>query len=472
MCGRARLLLLGLAMLLGGSVSVGADQPQVLNVEPQQALLNGRLERLQLLVSAHDGNGNTFDATAQAKYTSLTPDIVTVNEAGWVSPLAAGSGRIEVRHGEQTLAVDINVTFTGDEAAASFLDHVVPVLTKAGCNQGACHASQFGKAGFKLSVFGFDGKADYGAIARDLNQRRISPLNAEHSLLLAKPTLQVAHGGGQRFTRGSYPYDALLTWIAEGAVEQDAKPREVVGLTISPGTRTYQVGQQQQVRVVAQYRNGATRDVTVRARFDSLDDGVVTVEPGGRMAIIGRGQAGVMVRYRGQTGVAHVISPFAENVDVADFEPANFIDEQVRDHWQLLGVRPSGICTDAEFIRRAFVDCLGTLPSPEKIEAFLTSTKSNKRAALIDEILGLTDDPSRDAYTRAFASYWTLKFGDILRNNRKTAGDSGMWALHNWLKRSFRENKPLDQLARGVISLVRLITRRFEVPSVAWVRKS
>ena len=159
-----------------------------------------------------------------------------------------------------------------------------------------------------------------------------------------------------------------------------------------------------------------------------------------------------MVRYRGQTGVAHVISPYADAVDLADFEPANFIDEKVRDRWQLLGVRPSGICTDAEFIRRAFLDCLGTLPAPARIEAFLSTTDTDKRAALIDEILGLTGDPARDAYSGEFSSYWTLKFGDMLRNNRKTAGDSGMWALHNWLKQSFRENKPLDRLARELIT--------------------
>ncbi|MBP90026.1 MAG: S-layer related protein (Precursor) [Planctomycetaceae bacterium] len=452
MLGWAQRSVVGLAVFLSVAVLADADERQVLTVEPERAVLSGRLERVQLLATAHSDGGRPIDATQAARWMSLTPNIVTVDQSGLVSPRAEGSGRIQVRYGRQSLEVEVNVIFKGAKAAASFRDHVIPVLTKAGCNQGACHASQFGKGGFKLSVFGFDGEADYAAIARDLSQRRISPIRASDSLLLKKSTMQVTHGGGKRFGLASYPSNALRTWIAEGAVEQDVDPRDVAGLTISPGTRTYQVGQHQQLRVVAHYRNGRARDVTVRVRFDSLDDGVVTVESGGRLAIVGPGQAGVMVRYRGQTGVAHVISPYAESVDLAEFEPVNFIDEQVRNRWQLLGVRPSGICTDAEFMRRAFIDCLGTLPSSKKIEAFLASTDVNKRAALIDEILGLTGDPARDAYTREFGSYWTLKFGDILRNNRKTAGDSGMWALHNWLKQSFRENKPLDRLARELIT--------------------
>jgi hypothetical protein len=441
-----------LAVLLSGGVSADADQRQVLTVEPRQAVLYGRLERLQLLVTAASASGGPFDTTHTAQWMSHTPDIVAVNQSGLVSPRAEGSGRIEVRYGGQSVEVQVDVVFEGAEAAVSFRDHVVPVLTKAGCNQGACHASHFGKGGFKLSVFGFDGEADYSAIARDSSQRRISPNRAEDSLLLAKPTMQVAHGGGKRFGRRSYAYEVLRTWIAEGAVGQDVEARDVVDLTILPSTRTYGVGQQQQLRAVAHYRNGRTRDVTLQARFDSLDDGVATVESSGRFKVVGRGQAGVMVRYRGQTGVAHVISPFANTVDLAEFKPANFVDEKLRDRWQLLRVRPSDTCTDAEFIRRAFLDCLGTLPSPDKIEAFLESTDANKRAALIDEILGLSDESARDSYAGEFSAYWTLKFGDILRNNRKTAGDSGMWALHNWLKQSFRDNKPLDRLARELIT--------------------
>jgi len=451
-CGRPQRSFWGVIALLCAGVVANADQLQVLTVEPSEAMLHGRLDRVQLLATARTDNGRLVDEKQKLQWTSLTPGIVTVDHSGLVTPRAEGRGRIEVRCGVRSGEVKISVSFQGDEAAASFHDHVIPVLTKSGCNQGTCHGSQFGKGGFKLSVFGFDSKADYSAIARDSRQRRISPLRANDSLLLKKPTMEVTHGGGQRFTRGSYPYDVLRTWIAEGAVAPDAAPRDVVGLTVLPDKRIYRIDQQQQLRVVAQYNDGLIRDVTGRARFDSLDDGITTVESGGCLTIIGRGQSGVMVRYRGQTGVALVISPYADSVDLAGFHPVNYIDDNIRDHWQLLGIRPSGICTDAEFIRRAFLDCLGTLPTSVRIEAFLSSGDPNKRIALVEEILGLTDIPTRNAYTAEFSAYWTLKFGDILRNNRKTAGDSGMWALHNWLRQAFRENKPLDRLARDLIT--------------------
>ncbi|MCH2202189.1 MAG: DUF1549 and DUF1553 domain-containing protein [Fuerstiella sp.] len=449
MCCRLQSTLLGLAALLSAEVAAEVEQHGLI-VEPEQSTLHGHLDRVQILVTAENANGQTVDATRAAQWMSLTPSIVAVNDTGFVSPRSEGSGQIEIRYGGQSRHVNVHVNFSG--AAASFSDHVIPVMTKAGCNQGTCHASQFGKGGFKLSVFGFDDTADYTSIARQQRQRRISLIRAEDSLLLAKPTLRVAHGGGKRFSRGSYPFEVLRTWIDEGATAQHADVNHVVDLLIQPTMRTYGVGQEQQLRVVANYRDGSTRDVTVRSRFDSLDEGIVAVQSDGRFRVLGHGQAGVMVRYRGRTGVAHIISPYAEAVDLTDFESINSIDETIREQWQLLGIQPSATCTDAEFIRRAFLDALGTLPPQDTIETFLTSTDAHKRAKLVDEILGLTGDPARDKYFSEFSSWWTLRFGDILRNNRKTAGDSGMWALHNWLKQSFRENKPLDQLARELIT--------------------
>ena len=439
-------------ILLGTGISVyGFDSGRIL-VEPAEATLSGRLDRLQLLVTTSDEQGEPIDLTHAAKYRSLTPEIATVNDAGEVVPLSAGSTEIEVQSGSSAAKVSVKVVLQGEAAAASFLDHVEPILSKSGCNLGTCHASQFGKAGFKLSVFGFDPYADHAAIARDLAQRRVTPLRAEDSLILKKATLQIGHGGDRRFTKDSYPYEVLRSWIAEGAAGPRLTEPELTGLTISPATRRYRVNQQQQLRVVAHYRDGKTRDVTGRSRFDSLDDGVATVTSTGKLSVVGRGLSAIMVRYRGQVGVGHVVSPFADAVELTDFPSASFIDEKVRDQWQRLGLQPSPTCTDAEFLRRVFLDCLGTLPRPEQVNAFLESNAPNKRAALVDEILGLTGDPARDRYITQYSSFWTLKFGDLLRNNRKTTGDSGMWALHNWLKQSFRANVPLDRLVRELIT--------------------
>jgi hypothetical protein len=439
-------------ILLGSGVVTARGESSRLLVEPGKANLTGPLERLQLLVTTDDDRGQPIDQTHKAKYTSLTPDIAAVNDAGVVVPLSEGTARIEVQYGGKSATVVVDVVLHGEAAAASFLDHVEPILSKAGCNMGACHASQFGKGGFKLSVFGFDAHADHAAIARESGQRRISPLRADDSLILKKATMQIGHGGNKRFSKGDYPYEVLQTWVSAGAPRPRLTEPDITGLTISPATRRYQLGHQQQLRVVAHYRDGQTKDVTERSRFDSLDDGVVTVTSSGQLTVAGRGLSAIMVRYRGQVGVGHVISPYAVDVDLADFRPANFIDEKVRDQWQRLALRPSSTCTDAEFIRRAFLDCLGTLPSPERVDSFLQSRDVNKRATLVDEILGLPGDPARKSYVAEYSAYWTLKFGDLLRNNRKTTGDSGMWALHNWLRQSFRANLPLDQLARELIT--------------------
>ena len=448
------------AILVGWSSVARADEPPVLHVDPEQGQLCGTLERLQLLVTARDERGEPRDVTSDATYRSLAPAILSVDDTGLVTPLASGQGAVEVRHAGTARRIPIEVVWGRAVAAASFRDHVLPILTRSGCNQGACHASQFGKGHFKLSVFGFDSAADHRAIARDFQQRRIAPVRATESLLLKKPTLQVAHGGGRRLARGSYAYHVLRTWIAEGAAAPTFKANDfpaaidedLRALVVTPGSRRYRSGQTQQLRVVAHYRDDRTRDVTVRARYDSLDDGVAVVTPNGRLTIVGPGQAGVMVRYRGQTAVAQIISPYADAVDLSNFEPRNWIDEKVLQQWHRLAITPAGNCRDAEFIRRAFLDCLGTLPAPAKVTSFLASGNPKKRADLVDEILGLTGDPQRDLYREEFSSYWTLKFGDVLRNNRKTAGDSGMWSLHNWLKQAMRRNKPLDQLARELIT--------------------
>ena len=160
-----------------------------------------------------------------------------------------------------------------------------------------------------------------------------------------------------------------------------------------------------------------------------------------------------MVRFRGQTAVAHVMSPFATTGSTAVLlKTGNLIDEHVSQRWRLLGMRPSPGCSDAEFIRRVFLDCLGTLPDPKVVERFLGSSSAEKRAGVINEVLGLTGDPARDRYVGEWSTYWTLKFSDVLRNNRKTSGDAGMWAYHNWIRQSLRQNKPYDQITRELIT--------------------
>ena len=426
------------------------DERTAITVLPTTAQLHGRLARLQIAVSRRTDD-DYEDLTRSVAFESLTPQLVRVDATGFVRPLANGTGRIQIRLAQQSQV--LSVTVTGIETvSASFLMDVVPVLNRAGCTAGSCHAAQYGQGGLKLSLLGFAPEQDWAPLARERAQRRISLVSPAESLMLQKATHRVAHGGGRRFREGSYEYEVLLEWLRAGAPQPDSSEPNIVDLTITPQTRIYTPGQTQQLRVEATYSDGSMRDVTRGAMYDSMSDAVAEVTANGHITAIGHGQAPVMIRYMGQAKTAMAIVPYAAQVNLAGFESKNFVDDLVRQHWQRLGISPSPVCSDEVFVRRAFLDATGTLPQPERIMAFLSSEQPDKRDALVDELLGLTGDPNRDIHVNEWSAYWALKWGDLIRNNRNKLGDGGMWALYNWTRSSLRENKPIDQFVRELIT--------------------
>lgn len=435
------------------AVSGGRFQPELsaddvaVTVIPERVDLSGRLDRVQLLISSGDGRDVTRDVAV-----SVEPaGIVDIDELGRVTPLSDGTATLTVKFGNATETRAIAVSGTGTDTV-SFGEDVIPVLSKAGCNQGACHASQYGKGEFKLSLFGFAPEQDHPQFVRDWRQRRVSFVDPGQSLVLKKATMEVGHGGGKRFAKDSYEYALMLDWLKAGAPGPVKDQPHVVGMSVTPVERVYSSGQSQQLRVVAEYSDGSTRDVTHRALFDSMGDGVATVDEAGLVTAHDPGQAAIMVRYQGQAKVSMVLLPRESSDDLSSFVAKNFIDENVKEHWLRLGLVPADVCSDEVFIRRAFLDAIGTLPSSEKVEAFLASDAAGKREQLVDELLGLTGDSSRDVYVNEWSAYWALKWGDLLRNNRNKLGDGGMWALYNWMRASLRENKPVDQFVREIIT--------------------
>ncbi len=438
--------------LVGGTVVQAANESVSLGVSPQKATLAGNLARLQLQVTGTDSGGRQFDLTRAASYTVSTPGIASVSTTGAVVPLASGSGKIRVQHGGQSVEVAITISGFLPRPRVSFRRDVMPILSRAGCNQGACHGAQFGKGGLKLSLLGFAPERDHAPLVREHQSRRVSLLKSEDSLILRKALLEIGHGGGRRFRRDSFDHQVLTAWLETGAVAPETEEPGVVDVTLLPAERTYRVEEGQQLRVIAHYSDKTTRDVTLTARYDPLNEGIATVTAGGYITAVGQGQAAVMVRYRGQAKVSHVISPFKDSVDLTGFQPKNFVDEHIKARWKRLGTEPSPLCTDAEFIRRAFLDSIGTLPDSETVQKFLASGKLNKRDELVDELLGLTGDPKRDRHVNSWSAYWALKWGDLLRNNRKQTGVGGMWSLSNWMRRSLRENMPVDRFVRELIT--------------------
>lgn len=426
-------------------------------VNPATVELHGNFTQAQLVVQQPAESGNvsieSADLTITATYLSTDPTVVSVNSSGRVSAVKNGTTEIVVQSGGQQVRVPVTVSGIVERPSVPFREFVSPVLSHAGCNQGACHASQFGKGGFVLSVVGFDPDKDRQAIARDRAGRRVNLLEPEQSLFLKKPLMEVSHGGGQRLQKGALDHQILAAWLRAGAPAPRNDEPDVVRLSVYPSQRLAVVGDTQQLRIVAEYSNGVQRDVTGLAKFTSLDESTVNVSAEGLVLVIGKGQAPVMIRYEGQAAVATFVSPYSQAPELAGWLNHNFVDELASKKFIELGIEPSPMCDDATFLRRAYVDAIGTLPTPEVVTAFIDSTDPLKREKLVDELLGLTGDPARDTHNDQYAALWTLKWSDLLRNTSEGgANDQRMWAMHNWIKEQFRTNRPFDEVVRELIT--------------------
>ncbi|MEO2023768.1 MAG: DUF1549 and DUF1553 domain-containing protein [Pirellulaceae bacterium] len=428
----------------------------LLQVTPAEVTLDGNFERAQLLVPRQDSAGQfsdrSVDATHEAKFVSANPDIVTVDENGQVVARGNGEASVRIQVGPWQGEVKVTSKNVVPEPTIRFMKQVRPVISKAGCNMGACHASQYGKGGFKLSVFGFEPSQDWQGIVRDRLQRRIDFVRPENSLVLLKPTMQVPHQGGSRLKKGSIDYQLLVAWIKSGAAKPDSKALEVTELKVIPHHRVAQVKETQQLRVLATYADGEVRDVTALAIFDSMDEGLMAVDRNGRVTVLGQGQAPVMVRFEGQATISTFVVPYGKPTQLADWKSHNYVDDAAAAKFRELGLEPSAVCDDATFVRRAFLDAIGSLPTIEESTRFLDSKDPAKREKLVDQLLGLTGDPKLDIYGDRYASYWTLKWSDLIRNSTDNLGEQGMWALHNWIRESMRTNKPFDQFVQELVT--------------------
>lgn len=333
------------------------------------------------------------------------------------------------------------VALRGD-AQVSFLNDVEPILTRNGCNQGACHGSQFGKGGFKLSLAGYDPDFDHESIVKVVRGRRVNWTQPEASLLLQKPTLMVAHLGGRLFSTNSADYQTLLRWLREGTPRPNSKDPHVIQIFATPQRRILHPNERLSLHIFARYSDGKQREVTAHTRINSLQDMVATVTPEGLVTAKAPGATAIMLRYAGLATVSHIVIPYAPVANLKRFIPQNFVDGLVAKRWSELGLTPSEVCTDTEFLRRVSLDVIGTLPTPEEIRSFLNDTKPNRRERMVEYLL------SRPEY----ADYWAVKWGDLLRSSRVTLTTKGMWSLSNWIRESLYTNKPYNTFVREILT--------------------
>jgi hypothetical protein len=423
-----------------------ADPPRAalrtLTVFPASIDLDGPRAEQRIGVLGEYADGSRCDLSRDAKFASGAAKVATVDAAGVVRAASDGETTITIQAGGQSATVPVKVRRATAEVPTSFVREVVPLLTKAGCNQGACHGAQAGRGGFRLSLLGYDPAFDHQQIVESAEGRRVVLSDAERSILLQKPSLVMEHGGGERLRARSPQYETLRRWLEDGAPEPEAKPPAVTALEVWPAARVMVPGERQQLLVRATWADGRAEDVTATAQFDALNDGIASVTPAGLVTAKARGETYVMVRFGGQATVAQVTLPYAR-IDKYPGVPANnFIDDKLVARWKALGLTPSPLCDDDEFFRRIHLDTLGTLPAPADVKAFLADKDPDKRKKAIDKVI---DRPE-------FVDYWALKWGDLLRINRDALEQKGMWSFYNWVRASLRDNKPVDEFARDIIT--------------------
>src|SRR5271169_3279120 len=124
-------------------------------------------------------------------------------------------------------------TLAGAETP-NFLRDVAPIINKVGCTSGTCHGAAKGKAGFKLSLRGYDPEFDYQVLLYDLGGRRFNRSDPGRSLMLAKPTQEIPHGGGLRIQPGSKYYTTIYNWIEQGVPFGDPAKDKVDRVEMQP----------------------------------------------------------------------------------------------------------------------------------------------------------------------------------------------------------------------------------------------
>jgi hypothetical protein len=417
-----------------------------LSAEPARIELLGPGADHGILVTADADSGRRQDVTREAAYVSSEPTIVSVAH-GRLCAVSDGEAQITITHAGQTAKVQAVASGTAVAAAPSFRNEVVPLLTRYGCNQGGCHGKEAGQNGFKLSLRGFAPEEDYTRMIVESFGRRMNHAAPELSLLLAKASGRVPHRGGELFAKDSRAYDLLVRWIRAGTPNVRAEEPVVTALELLGGGRTMRAGQEQQLLALATFSDGQRRDVTWLSKFYSNDVTVLAVSEGGRVQAKREGASTVRAHFMDKVAVAAFSIPHQRSVDGALYaQRNNVLDAPLFEKLAELRIPPSPGCSDGEYLRRAFLDTIGTLPSAAEAAAFLDERSPGKREKLIDALLARPE----------FVDYWAQQLGDLLQNRKErdhdVRGAKGVRNFHQWLREQVAADRPWNELARDVLT--------------------
>ncbi len=421
-----------------------AGQPTALVAFPAAVTLTGIRDARQVIVTGKYADDTSRDLTAITNARIEPADIAELQEGLFLRPKKNGSASLIVTAGGKELRVPITVVGMETATPVSFRRDVVAALNVGGCNMGACHGTPSGKNGFKLSLRGFDPAADYLQLTRDQFGRRTDKHVPESSLMLLKGVGAVPHEGGQRFAASSLPGEMIHTWLAEGLRDDAANLPAVKSVEVQPGARILKAPSRwQQIAVVATFADGKTSDMTRLTNFSSSDPSVADVNANGLVEFKRSGEVAILCRYLEEMVAVRITYLEPREGFVWPNPPeTNYVDKHTFAKLKQMSIAPSELCADDEFVRRAFLDCIGRMPTAEEAKAFLADKDSAKRDKLIDRLVEMPE----------FADFWALKWADVLRSSRKSIQTKGSYGFQAWLRGHFLSNTPMDEVVRELIT--------------------
>lgn len=434
---------LAAAWLLLVCLTSGVDAAG-LEILPAQLTLNGPEARHHLLLQRLQGEQQAAQVREGVEWTSSDESVVRV-EAGRLHPVSNGKAVVEAIVGGQRARAKVEVAQMEQEHQWSFQHHVQAVLAKQGCNSGACHGALAGKGGFKLSLRGYDTVRDFHTITRQARGRRVELADPGRSLILAKPTGAIPHKGGLRFQVDSLDYRVISEWIAAGVAPPSESDSTLQRVEVLPGRVVVKPGDVQQVLVRAHYSDGRVDDVTHWAKFSSANEVVAQVSPDGEVQVMGPGEGAIIAWFASKIAIARLTVPYPGEVPAATFagEPRrNLIDELVLRQLERLHLPPSPRASDAEFVRRAFLDTIGTLPTAAEVRAFLEDEDAGKRDKLVETLLERPE----------FVDYWAYKWSDLLLVTGERLRPESVKAYYQWIRSRVASETPWDEFAREIVT--------------------
>jgi len=435
-------LLVIVTVWIGGTSLLAQETIRIL---PGEVHLTGKESSQRLLLQSVLSDLVGRQITEGIQWTSADPAVAIVGETGTVTPVGNGTTTITASAGGATATVNVSVADCDQPVVWSFRHDVLPALTKAGCNMGPCHGALAGKGGFRLSLRGYDPLTDHFNIVKQDRGRRVEFTDPGRSLVLAKPSGALPHKGGLKLDPQSRDYRIVAEWIAGGAAPPSAGDAIVESIEVLPGRVKLQPGDSQQLVVLARDSQGRVRDVTHWAKWSSSNEAVAQCDDQGKVTVTGPGEGAIVAWFSSRIALARIMVPFPNEIPDKVYDELaarNFIDELVNAQLRRLRLPASGRCDDATFIRRAFLDTIGVLPTRDEVQQFLADKSEEKRDKLIDSLLARPE----------YVDFWTYKWSDVLMLNGQLLRPDALKAYYQTIHRHVADNTPWDVFVRNVLT--------------------